>query len=73
MDNKIVIRSLAQTEDASQNTIQRIELLGHEGELKFTQTSEGLTIELTGDEKPDLTCALRITGNNLKPVLLPTR
>ena len=67
-DNQILIRALAQTEDSRQNTIEKIELLGHEGGLKCTQTKAGLVVEIPADAKPDLTCALRITGKNLTPV-----
>ena len=70
-DHKIVIRSLAPTEDASQNKIGKVELLGHQGELKFTTTKAGLVVEIPADAKPDLTCSLRITGDNLKPAPLP--
>ena len=41
------------------------------GELKFTQTTEGLTVELPEEKLSDLTCALRITGSNLKPATAP--
>ena len=69
-ENKIVIRSLAQTDDAGQNKIAKIELLGHTGQLQFSQSKEGLTVVIPADAKPDLTCALRITGENLKPAPL---
>jgi alpha-L-fucosidase len=66
-ENKFTIRSLAKTDDASANQIKRVELLGYKGKLKFTQTADGLTVELPGQKLSDLTCALRITGKNLKP------
>ena len=65
--NQMVIHSLAQTDDATQNQIKRVELLGHKGKLKFTQSKEGLVVELPAEAKPGLTCALRITGRNLVP------
>ena len=85
-DNKITICSLAKTEAsdpnhagradliryASMNLIQRVELLGLPGELKFSQTTNGLTVELPDKKLSDLTCTLRITGGNLKPSLLAT-
>jgi hypothetical protein len=46
-------------------------LLGCKGNLKFTQTAEGLTVELPAQKLSDLTCSLKITGSNLKPVTLP--
>ena len=70
-ENKLVIRSLAKTGDAAQNLIAKVELLGHPGELKFTQTAAGLAVDLPGEKSSDLTCALRITGSNLKPAPLP--
>lgn len=48
VENIFVIQSLAKTGDAIQNQIKRVELLGYRGKLKFTQTTEGLTVELPG-------------------------
>ena len=70
-DKKILIRSLAQTGDPVQNKISRVEMLGHIGVLTFTQTKSGLVVEIPAAAKPELTCALRITGDNLKPAPLP--
>ena len=70
-ENNILIRSLAQTKDATQNKIEKVELLGHDGYLQFSQSKEGLTVEIPADAKPDLTCALRITGENFEPAPLP--
>ena len=70
-DNQIVIRSLAKTDDAAQNEIQKVELLGREGGLKFNQTINRLVVELSGEKTSDLTCSLRITGSGFKPVPLP--
>jgi len=68
-EHQITIRSLAKTDDPAQNQIKRVELLGHHGKLNFTQTKDGLTVTLPADAKPDLTCALRIKGNELKPAI----
>ena len=65
---KMVIQSLAKTADPKQNKISKVELLGHSGKLKFAQTADGLVVELPGAKLSDLTCSLRITGNDLKPV-----
>jgi alpha-L-fucosidase len=67
-DGKIVIRSLAATGDARVNQVKRVELLGYKGQLKFTQTADGLTAELPAQKISELTCSLKISGNNLKPV-----
>src|ERR1035438_8591232 len=55
-NGKFVIKSLAKTDDASANQIKRVELLGHKGKLQFTQTAEGLTVELPEQKLSDLTC-----------------
>jgi len=70
-DGKIVIKSLAKTGDPAQNKITKVELLGYSGQLKFTQTADGLAVELPDVKLSDLTCALRVTGGNLKPANLP--
>jgi alpha-L-fucosidase len=67
-ESEITIRSLATADDPSMNHIKKVELLGYYGKLKFTQTSQGLTVELPHKKINDLTCSLRITGNDLKPV-----
>ncbi|MGP8238567.1 MAG: alpha-L-fucosidase C-terminal domain-containing protein, partial [Limisphaerales bacterium] len=67
-DGKFIIKSLAKTNDASMNQIDRVELLGGTGALEFTQTADALTVELPAQKISDLTCALKITGSNLKPV-----
>jgi len=66
-DGKLVIRSLAKTDDPEANQIKRVGLLGYSGKLKFMQTLEGLTVELPPAKLSDLTCSLKITGRNLKP------
>jgi len=70
-DGKVVIKSLAKTDDSSVNQIERVELLGCQGKLNFTQTTGGLTVELPDQKISDLTCSLKITGSNLKPVTPP--
>ena len=70
-DGRIVISSLARTEDASQNKIGKVELLGGTGELTFNQTTNGLIVELPSLKLSDFACALRITGDNLKPRPIP--
>ena len=67
-DGKIVIKSLAKTDDPGVNKIKRVNLLGYKGKLKFTQTDQGLMVELPAQKLSDLTCSLKITGSNLKPV-----
>ncbi|HXR08795.1 MAG TPA: alpha-L-fucosidase [Candidatus Acidoferrum sp.] len=68
---KMTVKSLAKTSDPAQNKISQVELLGRPGKLTFSQTGDGLVVELAGDKLSDLTCSLRITGSNLKPAPLP--
>jgi alpha-L-fucosidase len=69
-DGKMVIQSLAKTSDLKQNKISKVELLGWKGKLRFSQTVDGIIVELPAKKVSDLTCALRITGSNLKPAPL---
>ena len=66
-NGKFVIKSLAKTDDSSANQIKRVELLGYKGRLKFTQTTDGLIVEIPAQKTSDLTCSLKITGSHLKP------
>ena len=75
-DGKFTIRNLGSTSDATVNQIKTIKLLGHWGALKFTQSADGLVVELpakpAGDVS-DLSCTLRITGSNLQAVAPETK
>ena len=72
-NNQFVIHSLAKTDDSGQNQIQRVELLGEGSDLTFTQTTNALIVKIPAGKADALTCALRITGTNLKPVLPPAK
>ena len=65
---RMTVKSLAATGDPAVNKIERVELLGADGALKFTQDAGGLTVDLPAVKVSEYTCALRITGTNLKPV-----
>jgi hypothetical protein len=65
------VESLAKTDDASANKTKRVELPGYKGRLNFTQTASGLIVELPAQKISGLTCSLKITGGNLKPVTPP--
>jgi alpha-L-fucosidase len=70
-DGKFTIRNLASTSDTTVNQIKTVKLLGHWGGLKFTQSADGLVVELpakAAGDVSDLSCALRITGSNLHAV-----
>src|SRR5208282_968428 len=70
-DVKEVIKSLARTDDARANHMWRVESRGHKFPLPFTQTSEGLTVELPHEKPGDLTCSLIVTERNLLPFIPP--
>lgn len=70
-DGKVLIRSLAKTDDVGQNQIQSISLLGHEGRLTWTQDAEGLHVVLPQVGPSPHTAGLRIEGKNLKAVPIP--
>lgn len=65
------IRSLASTTDSYQNRIETVELLGRDGPLEFSQTTNGLVVALAGAQPVDLPCSLRIRGSGLQPAPLP--
>ncbi len=65
----LLIKSLARPANGSGAEIRSLELVGRGQPLEFTQTAEGLLVTLP--EAPgtnNYTCALKITGDNLKPV-----
>jgi hypothetical protein len=66
-ENQLTIRPLAKTENPDVNHIKRVELLGYQGRLSFTQTTDGLVVQLPDKKISDLTCPLKITASNLKP------
>ena len=66
-DGRMVIRSLAKPADGG-NEISRVELLGHRGELRFTQSADSLVVTLPAQKTSEIACALRITGRRLKAV-----
>ena len=69
-DGKLVVRSLAKTEDKDANRIERVELLGCDDKAEWAQTAEGLVVTVPQKKVSSYTCALRIAGSNWKPVKL---
>jgi alpha-L-fucosidase len=67
-DGQLVIRSLAKPASVAGNKIKRVELLGYKGKLSFAQGTNGLVVTLPPQKISEYTCALRITGSDLKPV-----
>jgi alpha-L-fucosidase len=59
---KAVIASLA----ANVGKVQAVTLLGHEGELAFTQDDQGLSIQLPAEHTGSTAWAFRITGLKLR-------
>jgi alpha-L-fucosidase len=60
-----VITSLA-TGKAPSDRIEKIELLGHVGELEFTQDAEALKVKMPSEKPCDYAFALKITGFKLR-------
>jgi len=58
---KAVIKSLSK----SNCSVRKVALLGHPGELKWTQTDSALEIEMPHDKPCEHAFAFRITGKNL--------
>ncbi len=61
------VRSLA----SGAGTISKVSLLGHEGELQWTQTESGLEAVLPARQSGHHAFALKINGSGLRPVPLP--
>jgi alpha-L-fucosidase len=66
-DGKLVVKSLA--EEAGK--INNVSLLGYDGKVDWQQNAEGLVVTLPEQKVSEYTCALKITGTDLKPVGLP--
>lgn len=60
-DGQIVVTSLA-TGKAPPGKISKVELLGHDGNLDFTQDDQGLKVKMPSEKPCDYAYSLRITG-----------
>jgi len=67
-NGEIVIRSLAKTEDAEQNKISKITMLGYSGKIAWSQTATGLVVRLPEKIPSEYAIGFKIAGKNLKPV-----
>jgi len=67
-DGKLAVRSLAKPAGEDINKIAQVSLLGYDGKVEWQQTAEGLIVTMPAQKVSDFTCALRITGTDLKPV-----
>jgi alpha-L-fucosidase len=67
-DGQLLVKSLAKPAGENVNNITAVSLLGHDGKIQWKQTADGLVVTLPADKPSEYTCALRITGADLKPV-----
>jgi alpha-L-fucosidase len=65
-DGKVIIKSLAKTNDL--NKISSIKLLGHQSKLNWKQTESGLEIITPSKLPSKYAICFKISGSNLKPV-----
>jgi alpha-L-fucosidase len=66
-DRRLTVRSLA----AAAGKIADVTLLGHAGDLPWSQTADGLVVTLPEEKPCEYAFALKILGGNLEPVPLP--
>ena len=64
-DGEVVITSLASNKSLK-GKIKMIELIGHDGALKFKQDASGLHVQFPAEKPCDYAYVLRINGLNLK-------
>ncbi len=69
-DNQLVIRSLAQPAGTNGNRIKSISLLGSKAKITWTQSPTGLVVKLPAQPVSEYTAALKIKGEDLKPVVV---
>jgi alpha-L-fucosidase len=68
-DGRLLVKSLAKIPgDDQANRLKKVTLLGYNGKLDWTQTADGLAVNLPARENPGRPCALKIKGANLEPV-----
>ncbi len=65
-DGQLVVKSLA-TPAGERESVRSVSLLGYRGKLDWMQTTNGLMVKLPPQKLSPYTCALKITGRNLKP------
>ena len=66
-DGRLLVRSLA----TPAGKVTAVSLLGHDGKLEWQQTDEGLVVTVPAQKVSEYTCALKITGQDLKPAPIP--
>ena len=65
-DGKLTVRSLA----AAAGNIAQVSLLGHAGDLRWSQTADALVVTLPDNKPCEHAFALKIEGHDLKPAPL---
>jgi len=63
--DQAVITSLATTKGVA-GKVEKVELLGHTGDLQFTQDADGLKVKFPAEKPCDFAYVLKITGLKLK-------
>jgi alpha-L-fucosidase len=64
-DQQLIVKSLAKVADG--NRITDVRLLGYQGAVEWTQSTNGLVVKLPGARISEYSAALKITGTDLKP------
>lgn len=70
-NGQITIRTLAQAAGEKVNVIKSIRMLGAQGDLTFSQDTNGLTVKFPAQKPCDVAYTLAITGTDLKAVDVP--
>ena len=63
-NGEMIVRSLAQPA----GKLRQVSLLGHRGELAWSQTADGLAVKLPAQKPCDHAFVLKIAGDDLRPV-----
>lgn len=67
-NNELLVKSLA----TGAGTIHSVGLLGYDGKVEWEQSPKGLRVKLPADRKvSEFSCALKVRGDQLKPVSAP--
>src|SRR5579859_2631845 len=69
-DGQLLVRSLARTGANPNSKVTKVSLLGYQGKVEWTQTADGLSVRLPAQKLSPYTCALKISGKDLKPTHL---
>jgi len=64
-DGKLLIRALARVPGVEAK-LSRVQLLGHSGDVSWTETPEGLQVTLPAQKPCEYAIALKLTGENLR-------